>query len=131
MNREQTIKLLKMLLANYPNTKIKDASATADAWEMNLGEFSAEAVYKSARLHMATSSFFPTPAEIRKNIVRAELIYSGPQIPELKAPKKAKTSASPDGVSDSEFLDTLIQDMIDRENEVEADRNDGFLSFER
>ena len=82
MNREETIKLLAILSSAYPyaSKEIKDASALATAWEMTLGEFSAETVYKAARLHMETNKYFPSPSDIRDNIVRAELAYK-PTIP--------------------------------------------------
>ena len=76
MYRDEIIKLLEILSNAYPNTKIRNAGSMASAWEMTLGEFSSEAVYKASRYHMETSKFFPTPSEIRDAIVRAELVYS-------------------------------------------------------
>ena len=87
MTREETIKLLAMVRANYPNVKISDPSATVSAWEMALGGYSAEAVFKSARLHMMTSKFFPTPADILEKLVRSEIVYNGPDIKQIPAPK--------------------------------------------
>jgi hypothetical protein len=66
--------------ATYPHAKIKDPSALVSAWEMTLGDFSAETVYKATRYHLETNKFFPSPSDIRDNIVRAELIYR-PTIP--------------------------------------------------
>lgn len=76
MTRKEIAKLLEVILAAYPNAKIKDAGATVSTWEMILGDFSAESVYKAARLHMETCKFFPTPADIRDKMVRADLMYS-------------------------------------------------------
>ena len=83
MTREETIKLLAVLSSAYPYAakEIKDASALATAWEMTLGDFSAEAVYKAARLHLETNKYFPSPSDIRDNIVRAEIVYSPTTIP--------------------------------------------------
>lgn len=80
MTREEIIKLLDVVSATYPHAKIKDPSALVSAWEMTLGDFSAEAVYKATRYHLETNKFFPSPSDIRDNIVRAELIYR-PTIP--------------------------------------------------
>ena len=88
MTREEIISLLEIVSAAYPNSmkNIKDAGALVTAWEMVLGEFSAEAVYKSARLHMTTNKFFPSPSDIRDNIVRAQIAYT-PTIPNAIEPK--------------------------------------------
>lgn len=82
MNREETIKLLGIITSAYPNIadKIKDPDLMASTWEMELGNYSAEAVYKAARLHIASSKYFPTPSNIIDNIVRAQLLYSEPTL---------------------------------------------------
>ena len=82
MTREEIIKLLDIVSATYPHAKIKDPSALVSAWEMTLGDFSAESVYKATRYHLETNKFFPSPSDIRDNIIRAELVYSSP-IPNL------------------------------------------------
>ena len=97
MTREETIKLLAMVRANYPNVKISDPAATATAWEMALGGYTAEAVFRAARLHMTTSKFFPTPADILDKIVRQEIVYNGPLLKTIPAPKpKALVTDIPD-----------------------------------
>jgi hypothetical protein len=78
MTREEIIKLLDIVSATYPHAKIKDPSALVSAWELTLGDFSAEAVYKATRYHLETNKYFPSPSDIRENIVRAELIYKTP-----------------------------------------------------
>lgn len=136
MNREETLKLLSILLANYPNTagKIKDAGKTADTWEMVLGQYETEAVYKAARLHMATSKFFPTPADILEKLIRASLIYSEPVAPKrLKPRNEVKT---PDGMSETEFLNAIIEDQIRLECEMDGtefteDLMKNFLPYEK
>ena len=82
MTREEIIKLLDIVSATYPHAKIKDPSALVSAWEMTLGDFSAESVYKATRYHLETNKFFPSPSDIRDNIVRAEMVYSSP-VPNL------------------------------------------------
>ena len=117
MTREEVIRLLKTLIANYPHTKITDASATATAWEMILGEYDVEPIYKAARLHMSTSPYFPTPSDLVDKIVRAQVLYNQPTVMSIEAPKRAKVTVIPDGVSVEDFLDHICQDMIDLENE--------------
>ena len=80
MNKKETAQVLAILRTAYPNTKIENAGAMTEAWYMCLGDFSAESVMKAARLYMNTSKFFPTPAEIREKMVRAELVYKDTEI---------------------------------------------------
>ena len=76
MNSKEAAQILAVVRTAYPNTKIEDAGAMVQAWVMGLGDYSASSVMKAARLHMATAKFFPTIAEIRNNIVRAEIVYN-------------------------------------------------------
>lgn len=85
MNREETVKLLAIITSAYPQVKISDADIMTSTWLMELGDYSAESVYKAARLHIATSSYFPNPANIINNIVKADLIYSGPPLNAIEA----------------------------------------------
>lgn len=82
MTRNEIIDLLDILSASYPYAakSIANPKALIAAWEMTLGEFSAETVYKAARLHLETNKYFPSPSDIRDNIVKAEIVYK-PTIP--------------------------------------------------
>ena len=111
MTRKEIAKLLEVILAAYPNAKIKDAGATVSTWEMTLGDFSAESVYKAARLHMETCKFFPTPADIRDKMVRAELIYSESPLETARLQGASmKMIGESDGWSD-EKLDNLCRSI--------------------
>lgn len=92
MTREETADLLEFLIGAYPNTKIQDAELTLNSWLLELGSFSAEAVYKSARFHIHNSKFFPTPSEIIRGITRAQMVYneSPIEINKLEAEKPKK-----------------------------------------
>ena len=79
MNKTELAKVMAILRANYTNVKIEKPEAMINAWLMTLGEFSAEAVLKAAELHMATSKFFPTPAELRKNITHNKIALEPPK----------------------------------------------------
>ena len=80
MNKKEIAQALAILKATYPNSKIENAEATVMAWEMVLGSYSTASVMKAIRLHMSTSKFFPTPADIREKMVRAEIVYSSSEI---------------------------------------------------
>lgn len=122
MTRDEVTKLLEILVSAYPNTKIKDAKAMTDAWELILGQYSAESVYKAARLHMNASKFFPTPAEIGEQIVRAQMVYKEPELIKLEAHTKE---------SEEEFFDLFCRWIglgCDPDDTVELPK--GFLLFE-
>lgn len=77
MNRDEITKLLELAVAAYPNTKaFTDPKATVSIWEMAFADEPAEKVYKAMRFHINTQRFFPTIADIRKVMVRAETLYS-------------------------------------------------------
>ena len=69
MNKKEIAQVLAILRTAYPNTKIDNPAGMVKAWEWTLGSYSAESVIKAARLHMATSKFFPAPSEIIDKIV--------------------------------------------------------------
>lgn len=92
MTKKDTAKILAILKAGYPNAKIENAEATVMAWEMILGSYSAESVMKAVQLHMATSPFFPTPADIRNKIVKAEMVFTDTEVdPVPLLPDKQET----------------------------------------
>ena len=102
MTRDEITKLLEFLTTNY-NKKITDPKGLADSWEMALGSFSAEAVFKASRLHMETSPFFPTPADIRKNIVRASVAYAE----EPKSPARLTSISGAEPIEDEKLIEWL------------------------
>lgn len=90
MNRKEIADLLEIVISNYPMAKIRDAGAMVSAWEMGLGDYSAESVYKAARFHMETSPYFPTIADIRNCMVRAQVVYHESEIEIAKIEGSAK-----------------------------------------
>lgn len=76
MTREETLKLLQFLKGCYPNTKIDDPQGMVQAWMLAFSDRTAEDVYKGARFHMMTNKFFPTPADIQRDLSKALILYS-------------------------------------------------------
>lgn len=109
MNREEIANLLKILSKNYQKRiSPSDAKTLVDSWELTLGAFTAEEVYKAARLHMETSVYFPNPADIRKNIVRATVAYAE----EPKSPARLTSIAGAEPIEDeklNEWLDAFCE----------------------
>ena len=75
MTKKETAQILAIVRSVYPNTKIEDPSSMVEGWYLVLGEYPAETIMMAARLHMASSKYFPTPSEITDKIVRAEIMY--------------------------------------------------------
>lgn len=125
MNREETIKLLKMLNACYPNTKVSDPALTATAYEMVLGEIPAEDIYKAARLYMSSDTkFFPSPGVLLKNVQRAKMIYDVP-VMALEAPKEDPRT--------DDFLEALCKFVglgYEEPDDNALDAYEGFMSWE-
>ena len=105
MSREEIVKLLELAVAAYPNTKNIDAKAMVSVWEMAFGEEPAERVYKAMRFHIETCRFFPTIADIRNVMTRAEISYSASDCAVLRLKPKDNQMSLPAkaGITESEF----------------------------
>ena len=79
MTREQIIRLLKVLSDNY-NIKIADPKGKVTAWEMELGNYSAESLgdYMAGPNHVLptihTARFF-SPLSVYDFVKRTSIIY--------------------------------------------------------
>ena len=122
MDKKDMARILAILQTNYQK-KIDNTEATVGVWLMTLQDFSAEAVLQSARLHMAKSKYFPTPAEIRENIVRRRIVLTEPTAPRLGEGKRAKVTVIPDGMSEADFLDLFWSEQVRWEEQ--------FLDYEK
>ena len=89
---------------------------------MTLGEFSAESVYKAARLHLETNRYFPSPSDIRDNIVRAEIVYSTP------IPNALEARTVPNEAENLELFCKWIGFGYDEDDSIELPK--GFLPYE-
>lgn len=75
---------MEKLWGNYPNYK-GDPKETLESYERAFGNDNAGVVFKAARVHMDTSSFFPNPADIKKLYTRGEIVYgTAPEAPKRK-----------------------------------------------
>lgn len=117
MNKKEATKILAILKANYTHEKIENAEATVSAWVLNLGNYSAIDVFNAARLHMETSSFFPNPADIKKKMERAKLIYqdAGQEAGMLEAgqvKKECRLEAKAGSGEDvKEYINKVLKDL--------------------
>ena len=112
MSREEITKLLALAMSAYPNTKNVDAKAMVSVWEMAFGEEPAERVYKAMRFHINTNRFFPTIADIRNVMVRAEIAYnaSGSPVKRLQGKTNEITLPAKRDLTDEE-LEQILREV--------------------
>ena len=134
MTRKEIADLLKIVFAAYPHTKISDPNTMVTTWEMMFGDLPADKVYKAARLHMESSKFFPTVADIKENLTKADMIYSTAA---LEAPKHRRKPLveTPEGMTDEEHILGIVEDQMRLECEIEGvpfdeDLMKNFLPYE-
>ena len=135
MTRKEIVDLLKIVFAAYPHTKITDPNTMVSTWEMMFGEYPAETIYKAARLHMENSKFFPTVADIKESIRRAELLYDNNKALEAPKQKRRPIIETPEGMTDEEHILGIVEDQIRLECELEGTEFDeelmkNFLPYE-
>lgn len=76
MTREETIKIIRIIVDLFPNFKPNDISETVDVWTMMLSDYSYEQISISLKTYITsnTSGFAPTIGQLIDNI------YSGEEI---------------------------------------------------
>ena len=141
MTEQEAKMILAILKQNYKNAKIEDPKAEVAMWLTELGQYPADVVKVAAQFHIARSDFWPTIEAIKKLIPRAEILVQfeknnmKPPTKQIEAPKRAKVTAIPDGMSEEEFLDSIIQSQIELETEMYGDDDNddtaGFLPYEK
>jgi len=123
MKETEAKMILAILRQNYKNAKINDPMSEVKLWVNALGEYPADVIKIAAEFHMQKSSFFPTIAEIKSMIPRAEILKQFEETNKtdnrLEDPEREKKTRAE--------LQTLIEDIIEREEEMYGD----FLGFER
>ena len=105
MTKKEVVQVLAMLRAIYPVVKIENAEALATGWMLVLGDYSASAVFKAARLHLETSKYFPTPAEVKEKIMRAELVYSDNELDQVRLSAGGQMQASEADITFDSLID--------------------------
>lgn len=139
MTDKETKMILAILRQNYKNAKIEDPIAELNMWMVNFGSYPFQVIRAAVDLHMSYSEFWPTKASIMKLIPRARILIENekfnsepPKALEAPSKRRADIMAIPDGMSEEEFLDSIIQAQIDLETEMYGnDEIAGFLPYEK
>lgn len=108
MTKKEVAQLLAILKPSYPNYKqTESAEAMVMAYHLILSNYTAESVMKAARLHIATSHFFPSPSDLVDKIVRAGIVYNEDpiEINRLESGEKNLTITE----AEEQYLDNLCK----------------------
>ena len=89
MTEKECAQILAIVRAVYPHVPIKDPKGMVAGWMLELSEYDSQTVLNAARLHISTNKYFPNPANIKENIVKAQLVYQ--PVTELKQIKASMT----------------------------------------
>lgn len=87
MTHEQIMDLLEYLGDIYPNVKLKNAQRTIDTWELMFAGEDAAIVFMAAKIHIEKSPFFPTIADVKKQMKQAAVRLEFECTRKLEAPK--------------------------------------------
>lgn len=73
MTREETVKIIRIMVDSYPNYKPNDISETVDVWQMMLEEYSYQEVSLALKEYILTekTGFAPSIGQIA-NLVKAQ-----------------------------------------------------------
>lgn len=69
VDRDDVVKILKVISDTYVTFRPMDLTATADVWTTVLKDLNRRAAFESLKRHIQTERFPPTPAEIRSGCV--------------------------------------------------------------
>lgn len=114
MTREDVLRLLDELCGAYPQTNFKNPKATVTIWQIMFENENADDVINAARMHIADSHFFPTPADIKAKLPFVQAISSTDAV--------AKLTAGED--PDDEYLKQLDDDDDFIKKIIEAEKAD-------
>lgn len=66
MTKEETVKLLMVLEATFPNFEVKEPQATMEAWHLFLEEYDYKAVTSAVKIYVSTqgTAFAPSVSQI-------------------------------------------------------------------
>ena len=106
MTREETIKLLMIIQATFPNFKAEDKSVTVDAWLMLLEEYNANNVYLAFKSYCknSNSGFAPSVSQL---IAELEKVHDIAQMDDAEALSKFRKALSRSTYHSQEEFDRL------------------------
>lgn len=114
MTREETVKIIRIMVDSYPNYKPNDISETVDVWNMMLEEYSYQEVSIALKAYILSdeSGFAPN---IGKLVSKIHTMTAPQELNEMEAWSlvyKAICNSTYNSVSEFEKLPTLVQKAV-------------------
>lgn len=114
MTREETVKIIRIIVDSYPNYKPNDISETVDVWQMMLEEYSYQEVSVALKAYILSdeSGFAPN---IGKLVSKIHTITAPQELNEMEAWSlvyKAICNSTYNSVSEFEKLPPLVQKAV-------------------
>ena len=114
MTREETVKIIRIMVDSYPNYKPNDISETVDVWHMMLEEYSYQEVSVALKAYILSdeSGFAPS---IGKLVSKIHTITAPQELNEMEAWSlvyKAICNSTYNSVSEFEKLPLLVQKAV-------------------
>lgn len=114
MTREETVKIIRIMVDSYPNYKPNDISETVDVWHMMLEEYSYKEVSVALKAYILSdeSGFAPS---IGKLVSKIHTVTAPQELNEMEAWSlvyKAICNSTYNSVSEFEKLPPLVQKAV-------------------
>lgn len=114
MTREETVKIIRIMVDSYPNYKPNDISETVDVWQMMLEEYSYQEVSVALKAYILSddSGFAPS---IGKLVSKIHTMTTPQELNEMEAWSlvyKAICNSTYNSVSEFEKLPPLVQKAV-------------------
>lgn len=114
MTREETVKIIRIMVDSYPNYKPNDISETVDVWQMMLEEYSYQDVSVALKAYILSdeSGFAPS---IGKLVSKIHTMTAPQELNEMEAWSlvyKAICNSTYNSVSEFEKLPPLVQKAV-------------------
>ena len=114
MTREETVKIIRIMVDSYPNYKPNDLSETVDVWQMMLEEYSYQEVSIALKAYILSddSGFAPS---IGKLVSKIHTMTAPQELNEMEAWSlvyKAICNGTYNSVSEFEKLPPLVQKAV-------------------
>lgn len=114
MTREETVKIIRIMVDSYPNYKPNDISETADVWQMMLEEYSYQQVSVALKAYMLSDSSGFAPS-IGQLVDKMQSIQQPQELNEMEAwalVSKAIRNSGYNSVEEFAKLPPLVQKAV-------------------
>lgn len=114
MTREETIKIIRIIVDSYPNYKPNDISETVDVWHMMLEEYSYQEVSVALKAYILSDDSCFAPS-IGKLVSKIHIMTAPQELNEMEAWSlvyKAICNSTYNSVSEFEKLPPLVQKAV-------------------